>query len=107
DERFGVLKDHKPSVFLIEFGDNTLKFELRVWTLEMTQYPGRFKSELNFAIEKKFREAGIAFGTPQREVVVSGGMALKRREKVSTDQHEHANEKGSSPERPHAQRGDE
>jgi small-conductance mechanosensitive channel len=78
----GVLSDPEPSVFLVEFGDNALNFELRVWTVEMSHRPGRFRSDLNFAIEKKFREAGIAMSTPQREVVLSGEVRMARPEGV-------------------------
>src|SRR5205085_2511835 len=54
-----ALADPAPSVFLEKFGDNSIDFQLVVWSSEMSYRPSRFKSDLNFAIEKKFREAGI------------------------------------------------
>ncbi|MEY2499520.1 MAG: hypothetical protein QOD12_3076, partial [Verrucomicrobiota bacterium] len=54
-----VLQDPAPSVFLIQFGESSVNFELVVWSSEMSHRPSRFKSDLNFAIEEKLREAGI------------------------------------------------
>ena len=34
----------------------------------MSYRPRRFRSDLNFAIEKKLREAGIEISFPQRDV---------------------------------------
>jgi small-conductance mechanosensitive channel len=39
----------------------------------MSHRPSRFKSDLNFAIEEKLREAGIEIPFPQREVRIRGG----------------------------------
>ena len=63
-----VLKDPAPSVFFVEFGDSSLNFELVVWSDEMSHRPRRFRSDLNFAIDKKFREAGIEIPFPQRDI---------------------------------------
>ena len=57
-----------PNVFLKQFGESSIDFELIVWSTEMSNRPSRFKSDLNFAIEKKLREAGIEIPFPQREV---------------------------------------
>ena len=58
-ENPNTLKDPAPSVFLEKFGDNSIDFELVVWSSEMSARPSRYRSDLNFAIEQKFREAGI------------------------------------------------
>ena len=63
-----VLEDPAPSVFLKEFGDSAIDFELVVWSSEMSHRPSRLKSDLNFAIEEKLREAGIEIPFPQRDV---------------------------------------
>lgn len=63
-----ALADPPPSVFFDGFGESALDFELAVWTQEMSYRPRRFRSELNFAIEKAFREAGIEIPFPQRDV---------------------------------------
>jgi small-conductance mechanosensitive channel len=68
-----ALKEPAPSVFLKQFGDNAIELELVVWSSEMSHRPSRFKSDLNFLIEKKFREAGIEIPFPQRDLHIRGG----------------------------------
>jgi small-conductance mechanosensitive channel len=68
-----VLRDPAPSVFLTQFGENAMDFELVVWSSEMSHRPSRFKSDLNFAIEEKFREAGIEIPFPQRDLHIRSG----------------------------------
>ena len=65
-----TLEDPAPKVVFREFGDNSLKFELRVWTEEMSKRPGSYKSSLNFAIEEKLRENGIKIPFPQLDLHV-------------------------------------
>jgi potassium-dependent mechanosensitive channel len=69
-----VLPDPAPSVFLTQFGENAIDFELVVWSSEMSHRPSRFKSDLNFAIEEKFREAGIEIPFPQRDLHIRSGV---------------------------------
>jgi small-conductance mechanosensitive channel len=69
-----VLTDPAPSVFLRQFGESTLDFELVVWSSEMSHRPSRFKSDLNFAIEEKLREAGIEIPNPQRDLHIRSGV---------------------------------
>lgn len=68
-----VLKDPAPSVFFVEFGDSSLNFELSVWNEDMSRRPRRLRSDLNFAIERKLREAGIEIPFPQRDLHVRSG----------------------------------
>jgi small-conductance mechanosensitive channel len=68
-----VLEDPAPSVFLNKFGESSIDFELVVWSSEMSHRPSRFKSDLNFAIEEKLREAGIAIPFPQRDLHIRSG----------------------------------
>ncbi len=68
-----ALQEPPPGVFLKQFGDNSIDLELIVWSREMSHRPARFKSDLNFAIEKKFREAGIEIPFPQRDVYLRSG----------------------------------
>ena len=63
-----ALTDPEPTVFFIGFGESSLDFELAVWSDEMSYRPRRFRSDLYFAIEQKFREAGIEIPFPQRDV---------------------------------------
>src|SRR6184192_3945237 len=69
-----TLKDPAPSVFLEQFGDNSIDFELVAWSREMSHRPRRFRSDLNFAIAQKFREAGIEFPFPQRDLHIRDGV---------------------------------
>jgi potassium efflux system protein len=68
-----VLIDPPPSVFLKQFGESSIDFELVVWSSEMSHRPSRFKSDLNFAIEKTLREAGIEIPFPQRDIHIRSG----------------------------------
>ena len=54
-------------------GESSLDFELAVWSEEMSSRPRRFRSDLNFAIERKLREAGIEIPFPQRDVRLRSG----------------------------------
>ncbi|MBL9186079.1 MAG: mechanosensitive ion channel family protein [Opitutaceae bacterium] len=63
-----VLKTPAPNVYFENFGDSSLNFELGVWSQEMARTPRRFRSEINFAIEKAFRENDIEIPFPQRVV---------------------------------------
>lgn len=72
-EHPNALQDPPPTVFLAKFGDNSIDFELVVWSSEMSFRPRRFKSDLYFAIAKKFRDAGIEIPNPQRDVYIRSG----------------------------------
>ncbi len=65
-----ALAEPAPTVFFIGFGESSLDFELGVWSDEMSYRPRRFRSDLNFAIERKLREGGIEIPFPQRDVHV-------------------------------------
>ncbi|HSH40032.1 MAG TPA: mechanosensitive ion channel domain-containing protein [Chthoniobacterales bacterium] len=69
-----TLAEPAPNVFLSEFGDNSISFELVVWSSEMSARPRRYKSDLNFAIERKLREAGIEIPFPQRDLHIRSGV---------------------------------
>jgi small-conductance mechanosensitive channel len=73
-ENPNTLKDPAPSVFLEKFGDNSIDFQLVVWSSEMSARPSRYRSDLNFAIEQKFREAGIELPFPQRDLHIRSGV---------------------------------
>jgi small-conductance mechanosensitive channel len=73
-ENSNTLNDPAPSVFLEKFGDNSIDFQLVVWSSEMSARPSRYRSDLNFAIEQKFREAGIEIAFPQRDLHIRDGV---------------------------------
>jgi len=74
EENANTLKDPAPSVFLEKFGENTIDFELVVWSSEMSYRPRRYRSDLNFAMEEKLREAGIEIAFPQRDLHIRSGV---------------------------------
>lgn len=63
-----VLKRPAPGVRFMEFGDNGLLFELRVWSMTLIQKKGLLISSLNFGIMEKFRQHGIEIPFPQLDL---------------------------------------
>lgn len=57
----------EPQVLFTAFGDSSLNFELRCFVHDVRKWPV-VRSDLNFAIDKAFREAKIAIPFPQRDV---------------------------------------
>ena len=79
-----TLKEPGPSVFLENFGENAIDFKLVVWSSEMSARPSRYRSDMNFAIAEKFREAGIEMPFPQRDLHIRSGVL--RMEKVAGEE---------------------
>ena len=73
-ENSHVLPQPAPTVFLEAFGESSINLELVVWSKEMSYRPRRFRSDLNFAIAQKLREAGVEIPSPQRDVNFRGGV---------------------------------
>lgn len=67
-----VLSDPEPEVYHVGFGDSSLNMRLWVWILSGKDYH-RIRSELNFAIVRKFRERGIEIPFPQRDLHIKSG----------------------------------
>ena len=66
-----ALQEPQPWVVFDKFGDSTFELELVVWSVEMSYRPRAFRSDLNFEIERRFREAGIDLPRPRRDIRVS------------------------------------
>jgi small-conductance mechanosensitive channel len=64
-----VLTDPPPKVQFLKFGDYSLDFRLLVWTRQPNRHP-QIKSDINYRIEKLFREAGIEIPYPKQEFLV-------------------------------------
>lgn len=62
-----VLAAPAPQVFFQSFGDNSLNFDLLVWTRHPSKQP-QLKSDLNFAIAAAFHEQDIEIPFPQRDL---------------------------------------
>ncbi len=58
-------------VWLVEFGDSSLNFELVVWlTAEATKRPASVKAAYNWALETALKKHGIEIPFPQRDLHV-------------------------------------
>jgi potassium-dependent mechanosensitive channel len=68
-----VLWDLASEVFFSGFGDSSLNFELGVWATEVTSKPGRFRSELNYPVERKLRENHIEIPLAQPDLHLRSG----------------------------------
>ncbi|WP_200341769.1 DUF3772 domain-containing protein [Rhodovibrio sodomensis] len=67
-----VLRMPEAHVLFMSFGESALHFELRVFARD-TDYFLSLASELRFAIDQKFREAGIVIPYPQRDLHIRTG----------------------------------
>jgi potassium efflux system protein len=71
-----VLKDPVPQVLLLEFGEDALKFELRVF-VEFGKGL-KTKDELLVAVDQAFHDAGIKFALPQLTIQMPEGARDKK-----------------------------
>lgn len=60
--------DNLPRVFLKEFADNGIVLELAVWIRDASEGQNNLRSDLNWAIWRGFKAAGIEIPFPQRVV---------------------------------------
>ncbi len=67
-----VLRDPAPKVQFLKFGDWSLDFRLLVWT-NRPRIHTQIRSDINYRIEKLFREAKIEIPFPQTEFRLRGG----------------------------------
>jgi len=59
----------KPIVRIIDFADSAVVFEILFWSQNMF-WIENIKSDIRFAIRKKFREEGVVIPFPQRDVYI-------------------------------------
>jgi len=64
-----VLTDPPPKVQFLKFGDYSLDFRLLVWTRQPNRHP-QIKSDINYRIERLFRETGIEIPYPKQEFLL-------------------------------------
>lgn len=70
ESRHEILTEPHPDVIFSGFGDNSLNFELRVWTMERLRTPQVLKSDLYYDIFRVFGEHRIELPFPQRDIHV-------------------------------------
>lgn len=72
------IKNRQPQVWLVEFGDSSLNFELVVWlTPEAVKRPGAVTATYLWEIESKLNEYGIEIPFPQRDLHLRSVFGLK------------------------------
>jgi small-conductance mechanosensitive channel len=64
-----VLTDPPPKVQFLRFGEYSLDFRLLVWTRQPSRHP-QIKSDINYRIERLFRERGIEIPYPKQEFLL-------------------------------------
>ncbi len=69
----GVLRVPKPDVLIDGFGDSSIDLNLRVWTSRFSDRPRVLRSQLYYAIFRKFRENGVEIPFPQRDMHLRSG----------------------------------
>ena len=63
-----VLKHPKPRVNLMEFGDNSVNFELRFWIKDPEEGLANIRSDVYMRIWQLFKDNGIEIPYPQRDL---------------------------------------
>jgi len=69
-----VLADPAPAARLLAFGDNGIELELRVWIQDPEAGLVIVRSDVNLAIWRAFKAAGISIPYPQRDLHIVGGL---------------------------------
>jgi len=64
-----VLTEPPPKVQFLKFGEYSLDFRLLVWTRQPSRHP-QIKSDINYRIERLFREANIEIPYPKQEFLL-------------------------------------
>ncbi|MCX7156632.1 MAG: mechanosensitive ion channel [Rhodocyclales bacterium] len=68
-----VLADPAPGALVLGFADSGINLELGFWVADPEQGVSGLRSDVNLAIWREFKQAGIAIPFPQREVRILGG----------------------------------
>jgi small-conductance mechanosensitive channel len=63
-----VLPSPVPDVIFTGYGDNSINFQLRIWTETRSHTPLVLQSDLYFTLFEQFAEAGIELPFPQRDL---------------------------------------
>jgi small-conductance mechanosensitive channel len=69
-----VLAEPAPTSRLMAFGDSGIELELRVWIQDPEAGLGSVRSDINLAIWRAFKAAGIVIPYPQRDLHIRSGL---------------------------------
>ena len=69
-----VLAEPAPTTRLMAFGDSGIELELRVWLQDPESGLGSVRSDINLAIWRAFKVAGIVIPYPQRDLHIRSGL---------------------------------
>ncbi len=65
-----VLSEPSPDVRLESFEESGIKCTLLIWSSSLMHRQGKLKSNINKAIDRRFKEKGITIPLPQREILI-------------------------------------
>lgn len=65
-----VLKNPKPNIWMAEFGDNSVNFEIKAWIRDPEHGVGNVRSAILKSVWKSFKENDIEIPFPQRDVYI-------------------------------------
>jgi potassium efflux system protein len=80
-----VLSDPPPKVQFLKFGDYSLDFRLLVWTRQPSRHP-QIKSDINYRIERLFRERGIELPYPTQQFLLKAPELARLRDDLIADE---------------------
>lgn len=82
-----VLRDdmHTPLAHLVDFGDSSVDFELRVWVSDPQRGLVNVSSKVRLAIWDLFHQHGIEFPFPQRDLHIVSAEGLTKRKRDPGD----------------------
>ena len=63
-----ILADPPPAARLMGFADSGIQLELRLWISDPENGIGNVRTDVNLAVWKRFKAAGITMPYPQRDV---------------------------------------
>ena len=63
-----VIAEPQPGCRLIEFGDNGILLEARVWVADPEAGFGSVRSDINVEIWRRFKQEGITIPFPQQDL---------------------------------------
>lgn len=91
-----VLNRPEPFVWFMEFGDNSLNFEVHFWVkVKRISDRIRIESDIRYRIDQLFREAGITIAFPQRDIHIDASTPIPIRMLPSGDASSYPNSKES------------